>query len=638
MWRPRTPMIQRLISGCALERACRLFLLVALVCALSACGGGGASDGDDDAPPPDGDSGLPPVDDGLPPAGDDGAPPPGSDNGPPPADDRLPPASADVVDPTEVASGGGNTVTLGNEDAFSKSNPQLGLLDQGKFESGDSEFERPRQGLLGPLFNNGTCEGCHKKDGRGNPPRDTNDDGETDQHMESMLVRLSIPVMDPTAPVVVSGGVQPEPVYGGQIQVRGGSGTPGEPSVHNGALLLDGTPSDDPEDAIGEAFVSILYESLSGQYADGTPYYLQQPTYRLYDLAYGPFCADEPDCHDDEVQFSPRVAPQAFGLGLLEAIPEDDLLSYADPRDADGDGISGRPNRVWDVWTQTPGHLGRFGHKASKPTLLHQLAAAYVGDIGLTSSLFPDHTCTVYQPACEALAEEQSAADVAVEIDDLTLALVEFYMRQLAVPQRRGWDEDAQAWEPQIWRGRQLFFEAGCVACHVPRHVTGDAGGSVLGQITDTLDELSGPAAPLPSLSNQVIWPFTDLLLHDMGGSCEPVVREDENGDLCTDEGAASCLWVQRCDGLADGRPDFGASGSEWRTPPLWGLGLVKVVNPDAGLLHDGRAGSTANRTIKEAIEEAILWHGGEAEAAKEHFRHLPHADREALLTFLESL
>ena len=592
---------------CVFERAHCLGLLVALVCALSACGGGGGSDGD-------------------------GGTSQNGDAGPPPAADGLRPVRADIVDPNEVASGGGNTVALSNTDAFSKSNPQLGFLDQGKFESGDSEFERPRQGLLGPLFNNGTCEGCHKKDGRGNPPKDTNGDGETDQRMESMLVRLSIPVIDPTDSVVVMGGVEPEPVYGGQIQVLGGLGTPGRPSVHNGALLPDGSPSDDPEDVVGEAFVSIRYETLTGQYADGTPYFLRHPTYRIGDLAYGPFCANEPDCIEDEVQFSPRVASQVIGLGLLEAIPEADILRHADPQDANSDGISGRPNRVWDVWTETSGHLGRFGHKASRPTLLHQLAAAYLGDIGITSSLFPDPTCTVHQPACEALADQQTPMHMAAEIDDLTLALVEFYVRQLAVPQRRGWIEAAQAWDPQIWRGRRLFFEANCIGCHVPRYMTSDADGSVLGQIADTLDALSEPAEPLLSLSQQVIWPFTDLLMHDMGGSCEPVMREHEDGGPCTDGEAASCLWVQHCAGLADGRPDFEASGSEWRTPPLWGLGLVKTVNPDAGFLHDGRA---------RTIEEAILWHGhedSEARRAWESYVNLSRTQRDDLLAFLESL
>lgn len=613
--RRRTPAYQWLSSGCVLKHACLPVLLAALVCALSACGGGGGSD---DGASGDGSADPAPVDDRLPPVDDDAG---------------LPPVNANVVDPSEVAAGGGNTVALRNDDAFGEVNPQLGFLDRGKFESGDSEFEGARQGLLGPLFNNATCQECHKKDGRGNPPADTNGDGETDRHMRSMLVRLSMPVTDPTDPVVIRNGVQPAPVYGGQIQVFGGDATPGEPSLHNGALLADGTPSDDPDDVVGEAFVSILYEPLTGQYADGTPYSLQQPTYRIRDLAYGPFCGDDPDCHVDELQFSPRVASQVAGLGLLEAIPEAAILSHADPADRNGDGISGRPNRVWNVWTETSDHLGRFGHKASKPTLLHQLAAAYVGDIGLTSSLFPDHACTDYQPACEALAEEQRPADMAVEIDDLTLALVEFYMRQLAVPQRRGWDAAAQAWEPQIWRGRQLFFEAGCVDCHVPRHVTAaTAAGSVLGQIADTLDALEGPAEPLPSLSQQVIWPFTDLLLHDMGGSCGPVMREEEDGSPCTDEMAASCLWVQHCDGLADGRPDFEASGSEWRTAPLWGLGLVKTVNSGAGFLHDGRA---------RTIEEAILWHGhedSEARGAWEFFVNLSRSQRGDLLAFLESL
>ena len=623
MLEPRTRVFECLTPGHLLVRACRVLFLLALACALSACGGGGESDGAGERPP---------------------------------AVSDTPPAVSDRVDdPNEVCSGGGilssngncsrgNTVNLSSEDAFSESNPLIGFLDQGRFESGDSEFERPRQGLLGPLFNNGTCEGCHKKDGRGNPPGDTDGDGETDQHMGSMLVRLSIPVVDPSHPAVVTGGVNPEPVYGGQIQVRGGSATPGRPPAHDGALLPDGSPSDDPADVVGEASVSILYEpyeldlpyehcaDASQRPAGDAPFQLRRPTYRFRDLGYGPFCGDAPDCFPDEVQFSPRVASQVVGLGLLEAIPELAILDYEDPGDRDNDGISGRANSVWDVWTESPGHLGRFGHKASKPTILHQLAAAYLGDIGLTSSLFPDHPCTAYQPACEALAEEQRPADMAVEVDDLSLALVEFYVRQLAVPRRRGWDAAAQEWEPQVWRGRQLFFEANCTGCHVPRHVTGEAKGSVLGQIADALDRLSGDADPLTSLSDLVIWPYTDLLLHDMGGSCDPVEREHEDGGPCDDETAASCVWVQRCDGLADDRPDFAASGSEWRTAPLWGLGLVKKVNADAGFMHDGRA---------RTIEEAVLWHGhadSEARRAWEFYVGLDCAERGALLAFLESL
>ena len=447
---PYTPAFAVTTPGFPFRRACRVLLLLALACALSACGGGGGTD-DNDGRPPDDSGGLPPL-------------------------------SAHVVDPSEVCSGGGdlsrsgtcsrgNTVNLASEDAFSESNPLIGFLDQGRFESGDSEFERPRQGLLGPLFNNGTCEGCHKKDGRGNPPKDTDGDGETDQHMESMLVRLSIPVADPSHPVVVMGGVNPEPVYGGQIQVRGGIGTPGEPSAHDAVLQPDGTPSDDPEDVAGEAAISILYEPYkldvpyhrcsdpSHRPAFEAPFELRRPTYRFRNLAYGPFCGNEPDCYPAEVQFSPRVASQVVGLGLLEAISDHAILGHEDPGDQDNDGISGRRNAVWDVWTGTPGHLGRFGHKASKPTILHQLAAAYVGDIGITSSLFPDHPCTVYQPACAALAEDQRPADMPVEFDDLSLALVEFYVQQLAVPKRRGWDAAAQRWEPQVWRGRQLFLK-----------------------------------------------------------------------------------------------------------------------------------------------------------------------------------
>lgn len=598
MSRHRTSMHWSIRSRSCLTCVSRLALLIALVCVLSACGGGGddTGGGEDRLTPP------PSVDDRLP-------PPSADDNG-------LLPLGPEIVDPTEIDSGGGNTVALSNRKAFSRSNPQLNFLDEGKFKAGDLEFRGEHEGL-GPLFNNDTCQGCHHEDGRGNPPADEDGDGETDLPLISMLVRISIPGSNREL------GVAPEPTYGGQIQVFGALedsvGTPIDALAE-----FDRGRSGEAEDAVGEAFVSVLYEPLDGRYDDGTPYTLHRPIYRLRDLAYGPF-------HDD-VLFSPRIASQVVGMGLLDAIPEADILNYADAADADGDGISGRPNRVWDVWTNTTGHLGRFGHKASKPTLLHQLTAAYLGDIGITSSLFPVEDCTDRQPACQARAEEETHTGEVPDLDDLILALVEFYVRQLAVPQRRGWDPATQQWDSRIWRGRQLFFEAGCVDCHVPRHVTGDAEGSVLGQIADNiLGGLSQPPQPLASLSGQVIWPFTDLLLHDMGGSCE-VTREEEDGGLCADESDASCWWVQRCEGLADGRRDFDASGSEWRTAPLWGLGLVQTVNPDAGFLHDGRAGT---------IEEAILWHGheySEARGAWEFFVGLNRSQRADLLAFLESL
>jgi CxxC motif-containing protein (DUF1111 family) len=205
------------------------------------------------------------------------------------------------------------------------------------------------------------------------------------------------------------------------------------------------------------------------------------------------------------------------------------------------------------------------------------------------------------------------------------LALVEFYSRHLAVPVRRGWDDTAGTWQPEILRGRDLFYRAGCTSCHVPSYRTGVAAGSQLGDVD--LFELTQPATPLEALSDQRIWPYTDLLLHDMGGSCAATVRETASGEPC--EEGPQCLYVRRCEGLADGLGQGEASGAEWRTPPLWGLGLVRVVNPRAGYLHDGRARS---------VEEAILWHDGEGRGARERFMRASRDDRAALLAFLDSM
>jgi CxxC motif-containing protein (DUF1111 family) len=346
-----------------------------------------------------------------------------------------------------------------------------------------------------------------------------------------MLIRLSVPGKNDV------GGPKPHPKYGDQLNDRAIPSVPAE----------------------GKPFIETT--EISGEFADGTPYSLAAPTYHFTDLAFGPL--------GDNIMISPRVAPAVFGLGLLEAIREEDILAMADPNDEDGDGISGRVNRVWDQAGKTH-KIGRFGWKANAPTLLHQNAAAANGDIGLTSSLFPEENCPSSQKECLNAPHNEDGID----LSDKFLRKLTFYTQTLAVPARREADKS------EILAGEALFNKIGCGSCHIPTIVTGDH-----------------PTVPL--LSHQQIHPFTDLLLHDMG------------------------------EGLADNRPDFLATGSEWRTPPLWGIGLVMGVNKHSRFLHDGRARS---------IEEAILWHGGEAETAKDNYRSLDQPDRQDLLAFLDSL
>ena len=432
----------------------------------------------------------------------------------------------------EALSGGAATVFATTRQAFGQPLPHLTADQETRFFVGNSFFNRnwvsapssttARDGL-GPLFNARSCSACHLHDGRGQPPAPGED-------MLSMLVRLSIPGQD------VERGVVPEPIYGDQL---------------NG-LAVHGVPP--------EGRVLVSYEEIAGTFADGEPYSLRKPTYTFADLNYGPM-------HPDTLA-SPRVAPAMVGLGLLEAVPEQTLMDLADPGDTDGDGISGRVNRVWDKRRQRT-VPGRFGWKANQPTVAQQVAGAFLGDIGITSPLFPHDNCP-----STALACRQARNGGSPELSENLFGHVVFYSRTLAVPARRN------PRQPAVRRGRQLFDAAQCGACHIPTLRTGVVPG-------------------LPDLSEQVIHPYTDLLLHDMGA------------------------------GLADGRPDFEATGSEWRTPPLWGIGLVETVNRHTYFLHDGRA---------RGLAEAILWHGGEAEVSKEYFRRLPAADREALLQFLRSL
>lgn len=294
---------------------------------------------------------------------------------------------------------------------------------------------------------------------------------------------------------------------------------------------------------------------------------LQRPIYKIRDLGFG-------DMHP-ETLVSPRVAPPMSGLGLIQAIHSGDLEVLADPEDADGDGISGKISRVRDPQT---GNfvIGRFGWKASNPTIRTQTAGAFSGDIGISTPDKPDNygDCTEVQTACRELPHGEQAKLGLTEAPDPVMELVTFYSENLAVPARRDVED------PEVLRGKQAFYEAGCTSCHQPKFVT-------------------GRDADNPAHRFQLIWPYSDFLLHDMG------------------------------EGLADGRPVGDASGREWRTPPLWGIGLTETVNNHTRFLHDGRARN---------LLEAVLWHGGEAQQARDAVVALSPADRQSLIRFLESL
>ncbi|MDR3352912.1 MAG: thiol oxidoreductase [Zoogloeaceae bacterium] len=381
----------------------------------------------------------------------------------------------------------------------------------------------PRIAGLGPTYNRPACISCHPRNGRGQPP------ATAEMAMNSMLVRLSIPGTDAV------GGPKPEPVYGDQLNEFGIPGVPGE----------------------GEAFLE--WRTRRERLAGGEEVELRWPLVRFRHLAYGPL--------HPETMTSARIAPPIHGLGLLEAVPEAALLAIAQEQKAEKKGVSGRPNRVWDVARQR--HvLGRFGLKANQPTLRQQIAGALAGDMGITSDLSPAPNCPPAQRACAAHKETHPELPRR-DLDDMTL-----YHYVLAVPEAR------PGTSREIRRGRALFTALGCASCHRPTLRTG-----------------AFPA--YPALAEQTIHPYTDLLLHDMG------------------------------QGLADGRPDFEADGREWRTPPLWGIGLVETVNGHATLLHDGRARN---------FQEAILWHDGEAAPARESFRRLPAPERQSLIEFLKSL
>jgi len=516
----------------------------------------------------------------------------------------LEPVKADVIEKSEYLSGGDTTVFVSNENAFSRK--PAAIIDHfqldGFFTQGDHFFRTPDEGI-GPILSTGSCQGCHLNDGRGVVPESAT------IPMTSMLVKLA------------DSKGKADPIYGDQIQPFSIKGFISGNTLSDGFSKHDGSVSGAA--FYGEAFPFIVFEIIKAAYPDGTPYELRNPIYKVRDLSYGAFV--------DDIHFSARIAPQAFGVGLLGAIPQKNLLALVDEDDANDDGISGRASMVTDVFTDEGSDkvIGRFAYKAQNPSVLQQVAGAYNGDMGVSTTVFLNEQCTASQLACQMAAEqEENSADVA-DLSDISLALVEFYNRVLAVPARRGYDESNDTWQADISAGRTLFIEANCSGCHTPRHVTGDAKGSELGELTLgglTTNADGQHAESIAVLSNQTIYPYTDLLLHDMGGSCE-VTRETVDALACTD--GAECMYVQRCEGLADGVIQGDASGTEWKTPALWGLGLVQTVNKDSSFLHDGRA---------RTIEEAILWHDGEAKTSKDIFMNYSKTERDQLLAFLNSL
>lgn len=458
----------------------------------------------------------------------------------------------DGLEPGEDAPGGAATTRVGiaTADAFSQPSANMSFSRELDFKIGNGVFRklwvsapsstRSSDGL-GPLFNARACQSCHLKDGRGHPPS-----GPTRaERSASMFLRLSIP---PTTAVELEAlrsgraGVIPEPVYGTQLQEVGVQGHKGE-----GRMV-------------------VTYRTRTIELAGGEVVHLRHPTYRIVEPGYGPL--------HPRTMMSPRLTPQMIGLGLLEAIPEQDITAREDPKDRDGDGISGRANRVWSV-ERNGLALGRLGWKAGQPTVLQQTAEAFAGDIGIGSWIAPRAfgDCSDKQVRCRGATHGDTPQAPNEEIGRKLLDLVAFYARNLAVPARR------EPSAPDVLAGKRLFHEIGCAACHTPSHLTGPS--------TD------------PHLAGQRIWPYTDLLLHDMG--------ED----------------------LADNRPEAQADGREWRTAPLWGIGLTSVVNGHTFFLHDGRARN---------LTEAIVWHGGEAKRSRDAFIAMPAADRARLIAFVNSL
>lgn len=467
-----------------------------------------------------------------------------------------------TFDPQEIKQGGDTGIAVTNAESYSKPSSNLSASRKGDFFVGNAFFKQPwviapastdsRDGL-GALFNVAACQSCHIKDGRGHAPMSSEDDA------DSLLIRIAMPATTDEQRQLLNDSLIEKvvhPMYGGQLQDRGIQGVP------------------------AEARIAVTWTDKPVTFADGYIETLRQPTFKLTHLGYGDF--------DEALMVSPRVAPPMIGLGLLEQIPDSDIKKQADSADKNKDGIRGKFNWVLDPQTGTTS-LGRFGWKAGQTKLLTQNQSAFNEDMGLTSRIRPIESCMPLQTAClnaTTGADDQGDGKPAVEVSDEVTKFVEFYTRNLAVPHRRNADDKV------VLAGKKRFYEMGCQSCHTPRY-----------QLPKTDDDHL-------EQHGQIIYPYSDLLLHDMG-------------DDLADRTIAGKLPPKSA------QVEFLANSYEWRTPALWGIGLAQTVDSQATFLHDGRA-----RTLMEAV----LWHGGEAAIQQKKVLKLDKKGRAELNAFLNSL
>ncbi|WP_350656042.1 di-heme oxidoredictase family protein [Psychrobacter sp. S1-30-MNA-CIBAN-0213] len=467
-----------------------------------------------------------------------------------------------TFDPQEIKQGGDTGISITSSESYSKPSSNVSASRKGNFFIGNAFFRQPwvvapastdsRDGL-GALFNVAACQSCHIKDGRGHAPMSSDDDA------DSLLIRLAMPATTDEQRKQLQNSLIEKvvhPMYGGQLQDRGIQGVP------------------------AEARIAVQWTDKPVTFADGHVETLRAPTFNLTKPGYGAF--------DDELMVSPRVALPMIGLGLLEQIPDEDIKKQADSDDKNNDDISGKFNWVMDPQTGKTA-LGRFGWKAGQTKLITQNQSAFNEDMGLTSNIRPHESCMPTQTACLSAttgADEQGNDKPPVEVNDEVTKFVEFYTRNLAVPHRRNADDKL------VLAGKKRFYDMGCQSCHTPRY-----------QLPKTDDDHL-------EQHGQVIYPYTDLLLHEMG-------------DDLADRTIAGKLPPK------DAQVEFLANSYEWRTPALWGIGLAQTVDSQATFLHDGRA-----RTLMEAV----LWHGGEAEKQKQKVLKLDKQGRTELNAFLKSL